>query len=71
MKKTYKIEVDCPVCAQKMEDCISKIDGVEGCSVNFITQKLSISAPKEKQKEILDEAVIRLKKVDDDIVIHA
>lgn len=69
MKKTYKIEVDCPVCAQKAEQAIAKIEGVESCGVNFMTQKLFINAPREKQEAILDEAIARLKKVDDDIVI--
>ena len=28
MKKTYKIEVDCANCANKMEDAIKKIKGI-------------------------------------------
>ena len=34
MKKTYKIEVDCANCAQKVEDAIKKIDGVKDAKVN-------------------------------------
>ena len=29
MKKTYKIEVDCANCAQKMEDAANTVSGVE------------------------------------------
>ena len=40
MKKIYKIEVDCAVCAQKIEAAIKKIEGVNSVQVNFITQKM-------------------------------
>ena len=30
MKKTYKIEVDCANCAQKMEDAANTVAGVAG-----------------------------------------
>ena len=29
MKKTYKIEVDCANCANKMEQAVQKTDGVK------------------------------------------
>ena len=31
MKKTYKIEVDCANCANKMEDATKKTEGVKDC----------------------------------------
>ena len=39
MKKSYKIEVDCASCAQKMEDAAKKTDGVKDAVVNFMTLK--------------------------------
>ena len=42
MKKNVNIEVDCAVCAQKCEDAIKKVDGVNSCAINFITQKMMI-----------------------------
>lgn len=42
MKKTYKIEVDCANCANKMEEVINKTKGVKNASVNFMTQKIII-----------------------------
>lgn len=42
MKKVYKIEVDCPNCAMKVEDKIKKIDGVADASVNFMSLKLTV-----------------------------
>lgn len=44
MKKVFKIEVDCAVCAGKVEEAVKKMEGVKSCSVNFITQKMTIEA---------------------------
>ena len=35
MKKSYKIEVDCPNCALKMEEAAKQVEGVKDASVNF------------------------------------
>ena len=42
MKKTYKIEVDCANCAQKMEDAANTVSGVEKATVSFMTQKMKV-----------------------------
>ena len=42
MKKTYKIEVDCANCANKMEDATKKTEGVKDCVVNFMTLKMKV-----------------------------
>ncbi len=43
MKKTYDlIDLDCAVCAQKMQDAVAKLDGVDAVEVSFIKQKMSI-----------------------------
>lgn len=42
MKKTYKIEVDCPNCAMKVEEKIKKLDGIVDASVNFMALKLTV-----------------------------
>ena len=43
MKNTYKIEVDCANCADKMECAAAKVAGVESVTVNFMTQKMIVS----------------------------
>ena len=40
MKKSYKIEVDCANCAQKMEDAANTVAGVANATVSFMTQKM-------------------------------
>ena len=42
MKKTYKIEVDCANCANKMELATTKTAGVKSATVNFMAQKLIV-----------------------------
>ena len=42
MKKTYKIEVDCANCANKMELAAKKTPGVKDASVNFMLLKMTV-----------------------------
>ena len=42
MKKTYKIDVDCANCANKMELAAKKTEGVKSASVNFMLLKMSV-----------------------------
>ena len=45
MRKVFKLdEIDCAVCAGKLEDTIKKLDGVQGAKINFLTQKLTLEA---------------------------
>ena len=40
MKKKFKLtDLDCANCAMKIEDAITKIDGIENVSVVFATKK--------------------------------
>jgi copper chaperone CopZ len=70
MKKKIKLQdLDCANCAQKMEDAIKKIDGVNDASVSFMTQKMTIDADDERFEAIMDEVVKVCKKVEPDCVI--
>ena len=42
MKKSYKIEVDCANCANKMEQVTRQTAGVKEATVNFMTQKMTV-----------------------------
>ena len=58
MKKVFCLEdLDCAHCAQKIEDAIGRIDGVESAAVSFFALKLTICAPEEKFPEIMKKAV--------------
>ena len=45
MKKVYKLQnLDCAVCATKMEKAVGKLDGVQNASVNFLAQRMTVEA---------------------------
>lgn len=71
MKKKFKCEVDCANCAAKLEDAIRKVDGVEDVSVNFLTQKLTLTAPDERFDGVLNEVIKTAKHVEPDTVIYS
>ena len=70
MKKTYKIEVDCANCAQKMEDAANTVAGVAQATVSFMTQKMTIEAAEDQFDRIMQEVVAVCKKVEPDCVIN-
>ena len=70
MKKKFKCEVDCANCAQKVQEALSKLDGVEAVSVNFMAQKLTLTAADENFDAVLQEVVKRAKQVEPDIQIE-
>lgn len=60
MRKVFKLdEIDCAVCAGKLEDAIKKLDGVQGAKINFLTQKLTLEADDDNFDTVLD-AVVKL-----------
>lgn len=63
MKKYQLKNIDCASCAAKIEDGLSKMEGVKSCSVNFANSTLQIDAPdieevKKKIKEIEPEVIV-------------
>ena len=71
MKKKFKCEVDCANCAQKLQDALSKLEGVDEVSVNFMTQRLTLVAADEKFDEVFDAVVKKAKQIEPDTVISA
>ena len=66
MKRAYKLEGHlCGHCATKIEDKISKMDGVRGASVNFMTMRFTLDTDGDRDAHagILEAS----KKVFDDI----
>lgn len=71
MKKKFNCEVDCANCARKLQDALSKLDGVEAVSVNFMTQKLTLTAQDERFDEVFAAVVKKTKQLEPDTVISA
>lgn len=71
MKKTYKIEVDCANCANKMEVAASKTDGIKEAVVNFMIQKMTVEFEDGADMESVMKSVLKnCKKVESDCEIY-
>lgn len=58
MRKSFKLdEIDCANCANKLQDAIAKLDGVDAASVNFMAQKLTLTAADDIFDEVLERVV--------------
>ena len=65
MRKSFKLdEIDCANCARKLQDELARLDGVDAASVNFMTQKLTLTAADERFDEVLDRVVALVAKVE-------
>ena len=70
MKKTYKIEVDCANCANKMEDAAKKTAGVKDATVNFMALKMKVEFEDGADPAAVMETVrANCKKIEDDMEI--
>ena len=70
MKKTYKIDVDCANCANKMEDAAKNTARVKDAVVNFMTLKMSVEFEDGADvKAVMQDVYKNCKKVEDDCEI--
>lgn len=71
MKKTYKVEVDCANCANKMEIATNKVDGVASATVNFMMQKMIVEFEEgADEKKTMKQVLKACRKVEDDCEIY-
>jgi len=70
MKKTYKIDVDCANCANKMEEATKKTEGVKDATVNFMTLKMKVEFEDGvDEKAVMKEVLKNCRKVESDCEI--
>ena len=70
MKKTYKIEVDCANCANKMEIAAAKVPGVEAVSINYMAQKIQVIFAEGAEPASVMQQVLKVcRKVESDCEI--
>ncbi|MDU1763039.1 MAG: heavy-metal-associated domain-containing protein [Anaerococcus vaginalis] len=71
MKKSYKIEVDCPSCANKMEIEAKNTDGVKDCSINFMMLKMKVTFEDgADEKEVMENVLKNCRKIEKDCEIY-
>ena len=70
MKKTYKIDVDCANCANKMEDAAKNTAGVKDATVSFMALKMIVEFEEGGEaKAVMKDVLKNCKKVEDDCEI--
>ena len=71
MKKTYKIDVDCASCANKMEEATRNTAGVKDATVNFMMLKMIVEFEDgQDPKAVMKDVLKNCKKVEDDCEIY-
>ena len=71
MKKTYKIEVDCANCANKMETAAKNTAGVKDAVVNFMTLKMNVEFEEGAEpRAVMQDVLKACKRVESDCEIY-
>ena len=71
MKKTYKFDVDCANCANKMEEATRNTAGVKDATVNFMMLKMIVEFEDgQDPKAVMKDVLKNCKKVEDDCEIY-
>lgn len=71
MSKTYKIEVDCANCAEKMQEAARKTEGVADAVVSFMTQKMKVDFVEgADEKAVMKKVLKACRKVEPDCEIE-
>lgn len=71
MKKSYKIDVDCANCANKMEEAAQKTPGVKNAVVNFMTLKMNVEFEEAQDpKAVMRQVRTNCKKVEDECEVY-
>ncbi len=71
MKKSYKIDVDCPNCASLMEDAANKTTGVKSATVNFMMLKMKVEFEEGYDAaSVMEQVRQNCKQVEDDCEIY-
>ena len=71
MKVKFKIKgIDCANCAAELERAIQKIDGMDSCSISFITEKMVLEFADELEEEMMEKVKKVIKKEEPDATIE-
>lgn len=64
IKKFEVSEIDCAVCAGKIEDAIKKIEGVKNANLNFIMQTLTVEADEADFNSLINKIIKAGRKIE-------
>ena len=70
MKRVFRLQgLCCASCAAKMENAISKLDGVNGVTISFMTTRMTLEADDAKMDDIVNAAEKIIRKIEPDVVM--
>ena len=68
MKKVFKLEgLDCAHCAAKIEEKVSKLEGVTSVVINFMTTKMTLESVDENIGDIVEKVKKLINEVEPDV----
>ncbi|WP_427171511.1 heavy-metal-associated domain-containing protein [Fusobacterium nucleatum] len=68
MKKVFKLEgLDCAHCAAKIEERISKLEGVKSVVINFMTTKMTLESVDDNIGEVVEKVKKLINEVEPDV----
>ena len=68
MKKVFKLEgLDCAHCATKIEEKVSKLEGVKSVVINFMTTKMTLESIDENIGEVVEKVKKLINEIEPDV----
>ena len=68
MKKVFKLEgLDCAHCAAKIEEKVSKLEGVKSVVINFMTTKMTLESVDENIADVGEKVKKLINEVEPDV----
>ena len=68
MKKVFKLEgLNCAHCAAKIEEKVSKLEGVKSVVINFMTTKMTLESVDENIVDVIEKVKKLINEVEPDV----
>ena len=68
MKKVFKLEgLNCAHCAAKIEEKVSKLEGVKSVVINFMTTKMTLESVDENISDVVEKVKKLINEVEPDV----
>ena len=69
MKKTWKLDIDCPNCAAKLERALTEVPGVEAVTVNYVGKTVTLTAADDAFAAVTQAVLAKAAEVEPDATI--
>lgn len=72
MRRVFELEdLECAHCAQKVQDAVSKIEGVSECNVAFLTAKLTYEVADDMDEKVEELVIKTVANILPDVTVNA